>query len=59
MLTVWSALSIAWAPLGGPAVESVQRLVLYTGALMLAVGALRVPRLRAPSSPRWLPAPRS
>src|SRR5687768_15252331 len=40
-LAVWTALSIAWAPLGGPAVESVQRLVLYTGALLLALGVLR------------------
>src|SRR5687767_9375991 len=28
-LTAWSALSIAWAPLAGPAVENLQRLVLY------------------------------
>jgi uncharacterized integral membrane protein len=47
-LTAWSALSIAWAPLAGPAVENVQRLVLYVGALMLAIGALRsAPALRA------------
>ena len=47
-LTAWSALSIAWAPLAGPAVENVQRLVLYVGALMLAVGALRsAPAIRA------------
>ena len=44
LVTVWSAVSIAWAPLGGPAGESVQRLVLYTGALLLAIGALRSPR---------------
>jgi hypothetical protein len=47
-LTAWSALSIAWAPLAGPAVENVQRLVLYVGALMLAVGAVRsAPAMRA------------
>jgi O-Antigen ligase len=40
-LTAWTGLSIAWAPLGGPAVESLQRLVLYVGALMLGIGALR------------------
>ena len=40
-LTAWSALSIAWAPLGGPAIENVQRLVLYIGVLMLALAALR------------------
>jgi hypothetical protein len=40
-LTVWSALSIAWAPLGGPAVQSVQRLVLYVGTFLVALGVLR------------------
>ncbi len=43
-LAVWSAVSLAWAPLGGPAIENVQRLVLYVGAFALALGALRVPR---------------
>ena len=42
-LAAWSALSIAWAPLGGPAIAAVQRLVLYTGALALALGVLRHP----------------
>ena len=42
-LTVWTAISLAWAPLGGPAVAAVQRLVLYTGALVVAIGVLRVP----------------
>ena len=47
-LTAWTACSVAWAPLRGPAVESVQRLLLYTGALLVAFGALRAPRaLRA------------
>jgi hypothetical protein len=47
-LTVWSAISISWAPLGGPAAANVQRLVLYTGALMLAIGVFRSrPVLRA------------
>ena len=41
LLTVWSALSVTWAPLRGPATEAVERLVLYTGALLLAVGVLR------------------
>jgi hypothetical protein len=41
LLTLWSALSLRWAPLGGPAIEAVQRLVLYCGALLLAVGVLR------------------
>ena len=30
-----------WAPLGGPAADSVQRLLLYLGAMLLAVGVLR------------------
>ncbi len=47
-MTAWSALSVAWAPQGGPAIQNVQRLVLYVGALLLAIGALRLPRaLRA------------
>ncbi len=41
LLTFWSALSVSWAPLRGPAIEAVERLVLYSGALLLAVGVLR------------------
>jgi hypothetical protein len=44
LLTAWTAASIAWAPLGGPAGASVQRLVLYTGTLVVALGVLRAPR---------------
>lgn len=44
LMTAWTGASIAWAPLGGPAGEDLQRLVLYTGAFVLAIGALRVPR---------------
>src|SRR4051794_15817819 len=48
LIAVWSAISLLWAPLGGPAIQNVQRLVLYEGALLLAIGALRSPRaLRA------------
>jgi hypothetical protein len=43
VLAAWSALSVLWAPQGGPAIESAERLVLYTGALLLAIGALRIP----------------
>ena len=43
LLTVWTALSFTWAPLSTPALDATQRLVLYTGALMLAIGALRHP----------------
>jgi O-antigen ligase len=48
LLTAWTAISLAWAPLAAPALAAVQRLLLYTGALVLAVGVLRDPRaLRA------------
>ena len=50
-LTGWSALSIMWAPQAGPAVQTVQRLLLYVGALVLAVGTLRDPRLRRAVEP--------
>src|SRR4051794_17998408 len=47
-LTAWSALSVTWAPVRGPAVENVERLLLYLGVLLLAIGALRPARaLRA------------
>src|SRR6185436_7128653 len=46
LMTVWTALSISWAPLGGPATDNVERLVLYVGALLLAVGALRAAALQ-------------
>ena len=50
-LTVVTAASLGWAPLGGPAAEALQRLLLYLGALLLALGALREPRLRRPVEP--------
>ena len=50
-MTAWSALSIAWAPLGGPAAESVQRLLLYTAALAVAGTAFTVPRLARAAEP--------
>ncbi len=40
-ITAWSALSLAWAPVHGPAGENVQRLLLYVAALMLAISVLR------------------
>ena len=49
LMTAWSAASIAWAPLGGPAVANVERLVAYLGALLLAIGVGRVPSAR-----RWV-----
>jgi hypothetical protein len=53
-MLAWSAVSIAWAPLAGPAVASVQRLSLYLGALLLAVHVLRDPRLRLAVEPALL-----
>jgi hypothetical protein len=50
-LTAWSALSLTWAPLHGAALENVQLLVLYTGALMLASELLREPRLLRAAEP--------
>ena len=50
-LTAWSALSLLWAPQAGPAMQNVQRLVLYAGALLLAVGTLREPRVRRAVEP--------
>lgn len=44
VITAWSALSITWAPLRGPAVENVERLLLYLGAALVAIRALRSPR---------------
>jgi hypothetical protein len=35
-LTAWSALSLTWAPLAGPAVDDVERNVLYLAALLAA-----------------------
>jgi hypothetical protein len=40
-LAAWSAVSIAWAPLVGPALDSVQRLLLYVAVLLVSVAALR------------------
>ena len=50
-MLAWSALSLAWAPLAGPALVSVQRLSLYLGALFLAIQVLRDPRLRRAVEP--------
>src|SRR5713226_7904216 len=40
-LAAWTAVSLAWAPLAGPAFRDVQRLVLYLGALIAAAALLR------------------
>jgi hypothetical protein len=40
-LTGWTALSISWAPLAGPAFHDMQRLLLYLAALAAAAAFLR------------------
>ena len=40
-LAVWSAISIAWAPVPGPVSDNVQRLLLYVAVLLLAIALLR------------------
>jgi hypothetical protein len=43
-LAAWSAISLAWAPLLGPALDAVERLLLYTAVLLAAIAVLRDPR---------------
>ena len=45
-LSAWTAISLAWAPLGEPAGEDVQRLLLYLAALAAATRILREPAAR-------------
>jgi hypothetical protein len=40
-LAAWTAISIAWTPLIGPAIDSVERALLYLGVLLAAVAVLR------------------
>src|SRR4051812_49572804 len=40
-LTVWTGLSLLWAPLGGPAFADLERLALYTAALAAGIALLR------------------
>lgn len=49
LLTAWTALSIAWAPVAGRAQDDLQRLVLYLGFFFAAMVVLRGPTAR-----RWL-----
>jgi hypothetical protein len=50
-LTAWAAVSLAWAPLGGPAIDDVQRLVLYTASLTAAAAWLRGGRAAEAAEP--------
>ena len=38
---MWTAVSIAWAPLGGRAQDDLQRLLLYTGYVIASIAFLR------------------
>jgi O-antigen ligase len=49
LLTIFSAVSWSWAPIGGRALDDVQRLVLYLGYMIAGVALLRGPIAR-----RWL-----
>jgi hypothetical protein len=44
-IAVWSAVSIAWAPVIGPALHTVQRVLVYLAVLLAAVAVLRDPRI--------------
>src|SRR2546423_7637282 len=55
LLAAWIGLSLAWAPLAGPAFHDAQRAVLYLGALA-AAAALLHPRAAAPAPPPVLAA---
>jgi hypothetical protein len=43
LITVWTGVSIAWAPLSDPATDSFVRLLLYLGGLLAAASLLRAP----------------
>ena len=48
-LTVWTGLSILWAPIAGGASDDFQRLLLYLFAFVAAIAVLRPPEVR-----RWV-----
>jgi O-antigen ligase/polysaccharide polymerase Wzy-like membrane protein len=39
-LAIWTALSVLWAPIAGPAMDAVERLLLYVAALLVGVAVL-------------------
>ena len=53
-LTVWTGLSLLWAPVAGPAVDGLQRALLYLGALAAAVPLLRAARAARAVEPALL-----
>ena len=52
LLSAWTALSLAWAPVAGRALDDLQRLALYLGFFIAAISLMRSPALGAGSSPR-------
>ena len=48
-LTAWTGISIAWAPLGGPAFADLERLILYTAAFGAGIALLRDTRWVEPA----------
>jgi hypothetical protein len=46
LLTAWTAVSFAWAPLSDPAAQALERLLLYLGSLIVAAALLRGPAAR-------------
>ena len=50
-LTVWTAASLAWAPVSTPATDAVQRSLLYLGVLVAATGVLRLGEVRRALEP--------
>jgi O-Antigen ligase len=50
-LAAWSAISLAWAPVVAPVIDNVERLLLYLGALLAAIGLLRDRRVLAVVEP--------
>jgi O-Antigen ligase len=55
-LTAWTAISLFWAPLGEPAGEDAQRLLLYLAALATATRILREPEASRLAEPLLLAA---
>jgi O-antigen ligase len=51
LLTVFSAVSFSWAPIGERALDDVQRLALYLGYMVAGVALLRGPEIRRALEP--------
>jgi hypothetical protein len=51
LLTIWTGLSIAWAPQAKPATDALQRLLLYIAIFGAAAALLRSPQARRATEP--------